>query len=149
MVKKIAVEYLNSEIDQTKSSKPVSLKSPSSGQVTQLAKELSPKILNESPQIFRLLVEQVKDYAIFMLNPEGIILSWNEGASRIKGYDASEIVGKHFSIFYPPADIENCKPQNELRIAIETGRYEEEGWRVRKDGSRFWASVVISPVSPR
>ena len=93
-----------------------------------------------------LLVQSIQDYAIFMLNTEGIIVSWNEGARRIKGYTADEIIGKHFSIFFIPEDIESKKPERELKIAKETGRYEEEGWRKRKDGSRFWANVIITPV---
>jgi PAS domain S-box-containing protein len=100
----------------------------------------------ESPEFFRLLVEQVKDYAIFMLDTSGTILSWNEGARRMKGYEAHEIIGKHFSTFYPRADLESEKPAFELRMATEMGRYEEEGWRVRKDGSRFWCNVVITPL---
>ncbi|MDB6025418.1 MAG: histidine kinase [Verrucomicrobiales bacterium] len=102
--------------------------------------------LVESSEIFRLLVAQVKDYAIFMLSPEGRVLSWNEGARRIKGYEPGEIIGKHFSTFYPQQDKENDKPQFELRMAKDMGRYEEEGWRVRKDGSRFWANVIITPM---
>jgi PAS domain S-box-containing protein len=99
-----------------------------------------------APDIFRLLVEQVKDYAIFLLDPKGIVRSWNEGARRIKGYESSEIVGKHFSIFYPTAEADADKPGYELRIAREMGRYQEEGWRVRKDQSRFWADVTITPL---
>jgi PAS domain S-box-containing protein len=95
---------------------------------------------------FQLLVESVVDYAIFMLDPHGVIRTWNAGAERIKGYKASEIVGKHFSIFYPGADARRGKPDYELRIAADEGRYEEEGWRVRKDGSTFWASVVITAL---
>ena len=95
---------------------------------------------------FRLLVESVLDYAIFLLDPKGIVMSWNAGAERIKGYKASEIIGKHFSTFYPQAEIDRRKPENELRIAAKEGRYEEEGWRLRKDGTRFWASVVITAL---
>jgi PAS domain S-box-containing protein len=91
-----------------------------------------------------LLVQSIKDYAIFMLNPQGIIISWNEGAKRIKGYLPNEIIGKHFSIFYTQEDLEINKPANELKIALATGKYEEEGWRLRKDGSGFWANVVIT-----
>jgi PAS domain S-box-containing protein len=101
---------------------------------------------SETPEFYRLLVEQVKDYAIIMLDREGHVLSWNEGARRIKGYEAAEIVGKHFSTFYPQQDRDNQRPQFELRKAQEMGRYEEEGWRVRKDRSRFWANVVITPL---
>ena len=93
-----------------------------------------------------LLVQSIKDYAIFMLNPQGIIISWNEGAKRIKGYMPNEIIGKHFSIFYTQEDLEVNKPANELKIALATGKYEEEGWRLRKDGSRFWVNVVITAV---
>src|SRR5205814_4551496 len=95
---------------------------------------------------FRLLVESVKDYAIFMLDPEGRVVTWNRGAEAIKGYSAGEIVGKHFSRFYPPEDVQARKPERELETATTTGRCEDEGWRVRKDGSRFWASVVITAV---
>lgn len=94
--------------------------------------------------LYRLLVESVRDYAIFHLDPEGYVASWNIGAERIKGYRADEIIGKHFSTFYPEGDKD--KPPLELKGAIETGRYEDEGWRVRKDGSRFWASVVITAL---
>jgi PAS domain S-box-containing protein len=95
---------------------------------------------------FRLLVESVVDYAIFMLDPQGVILTWNAGAERIKGYTANEIVGKHFSVFYPGADARRGKPDYELRVATDEGRYEEEGWRIRKDGSSFWASVTITAL---
>jgi PAS domain S-box-containing protein len=95
---------------------------------------------------FRLLVEAVRDYAIFMLDPEGRILTWNAGAERIKGYRAEEAIGKHFSIFYPPEDIQAGKTEKELEIARQEGRFEEEGWRVRKDGSLFWADVVITAL---
>jgi PAS domain S-box-containing protein len=98
---------------------------------------------------FRLLVESVVDYAIFLLDPGGHIASWNMGAARIKGYTANEIIGKHFSIFYPRQDIAAGKCERELAIATEQGRYEEEGWRLRKDGSRFWASVVITAMRDR
>ena len=98
------------------------------------------------PDQFRLLVESVRDYAIFLLDPDGNIISWNAGAERINGYHADEIIGRHFSIFYPAADARRGKPEYELRIATEEGRYEEEGWRVRKDGSLFWASVDITAL---
>jgi sigma-B regulation protein RsbU (phosphoserine phosphatase) len=96
--------------------------------------------------VFRLLVESVHDYAIFMLDPGGYISTWNAGAERIKGYTANEIIGKHFSVFYPPHDIAADKPGWELREAVREGRFEDEGWRIRKDGSRFWSNVVISAV---
>ena len=101
----------------------------------------------ETPsETFRLLVESVKDYAIFMLDPAGHVLTWNRGAERIKGYSASEILGQHFSRFYPTEDAQSGKCDRELEIAARDGRFEEEGWRVRKDGSKFWANVVITAV---
>ncbi len=103
----------------------------------------------KSHDVFRLLVDSVTDYAIFVLDPKGIISSWNAGAERLKGYKADEIIGKHFSVFYTQPDLDTHKPDRELRIAAETGRYEEEGWRVRQDGSRFWANVVITRILDR
>lgn len=102
--------------------------------------------LRQSEERFRLMVESVQDYAIFMLNPTGHIMSWNEGAKRLKGYHTSEIIGKHFSIFYTAEDLETEKPKRELKIAIATGKYEEEGWRIRKNGSLFWANIVITAL---
>ena len=102
--------------------------------------------LRESEERFRLLVQGVRDYAIFMLDPTGHISTWNAGAERIKGYTAEEIIGQHFSIFYTQEDLEDGKPPRELEIATRTGVYEEEGWRVRKDGSHFWANVVITAL---
>ncbi|HET9986784.1 MAG TPA: PAS domain S-box protein [Longimicrobiales bacterium] len=102
--------------------------------------------LAESEERFRLLVSSVKDYGIFMLDPQGHIASWNDGAERISGYTPSDIIGRHFSVFYPPEDIEWGKPAWELSVAIAEGRFEDEGWRIRKDGSRFWANVVITPL---
>jgi PAS domain S-box-containing protein len=102
--------------------------------------------LRQSEERFRLLVSEVADYAILMLDPEGRIASWNAGAERIKGYKADEIIGQHFSRFYPSEDLEAGKPAYELKVAGERGRYEEEGWRIRKDGSRFWAHVVITAL---
>src|SRR5262249_34747875 len=93
-----------------------------------------------------LLVHSVIDYAIFMLDPGGHIVSWNAGAQRIKGYTAEEILGQHFSVFYPPEDVAAGKPDWELEVAAELGRLEDEGWRVRKDGTRFWANVVITAL---
>jgi PAS domain S-box-containing protein len=95
---------------------------------------------------FRLLVASVRDYAIFLLDRDGNVVSWNPGAERIKGYSSDEIVGKHFSVFYPPAEARRGKPDYALRVAADEGRYEEEGWRVRKDGTPFWASVVITAL---
>jgi PAS domain S-box-containing protein len=94
----------------------------------------------------RLLVQEVKDYAIFMLDPKGKIMSWNAGAERLKGYSAGDIIGKHFSIFYEKGDVADGKPQRELEVAETEGRVEDEGWRVRKDGTRFWANVVITAL---
>jgi PAS domain S-box-containing protein len=94
----------------------------------------------------RLLIESITDYAIFMLDPEGRVTSWNQGARIIKGYEASEIIGRHFSAFYPPSDIEAKKPERELELAAKHGRIEDRGWRLRKDGSRFWANVVITAL---
>lgn len=102
--------------------------------------------LFESERNFRLLVENVADYALYMLDPTGIITSWNIGGQRIKGYAPGEIIGQHFSRFYTEIDRANGKPLRALGIATDHGRYEEEGWRVRKDGTFFWASVVIDPI---
>jgi len=102
--------------------------------------------LFESERSFRLLVEAVADYALYMLDPTGIITSWNSGGERIKGYTPEEIIGQHFSRFYIETDRSNGKPARALKIAKDQGRYEEEGWRVRKDGTFFWASVVIDPI---
>src|SRR5690242_9679942 len=98
------------------------------------------------PDQLRLLVATVRDYAIFMLDPLGHVATWNLGAERIKGYAASEIVGRHFSVFYPPEEVARGKPAWELAEAERDGRFEDEGWRVRKDGSLFWANVVITAV---
>jgi PAS domain S-box-containing protein len=102
--------------------------------------------LRKSEERYRLMVEGVKEYAIFMLDTRGHILTWNDGAQRIKGYSANEIIGKHFSIFYTSEDLETKKPERELIIAAETGKYEEEGWRVRKNGTVFWGNVVITAL---
>jgi PAS domain S-box-containing protein len=102
--------------------------------------------LQQTEQRFRLLVEAVQDYAIFMLDPEGHIASWNAGAQRSKGYTADEIIGQHFRVFYPPDKQAERHPEHELELARLDGRYEEEGWRIRKDGTRFWAQVTITAV---
>jgi len=102
--------------------------------------------LRQSEERYRLLVEQVTDYGIFMMDEKGRIASWNEGAKRIKGYDASEVIGRYFSMFYPEEEIFNSKPAYELKLAHQKGKYEEEGWRIRKDGTRFWANVIITAV---
>src|SRR5262249_8371652 len=97
-------------------------------------------------QMFRLLVQSLTDHAIFMLDPEGRVINWNPGAQRIMGYGAQEIIGHHFSQFYGRDDVEVDKPKRVLETALRNGRFEEEGWRLRKDGSRFWASVVVEPI---
>ena len=97
-----------------------------------------------SPEVFRLLVDTVEDYAIFLLDLDGIIRSWNAGAERLKQYKADEIIGKHFSIFYTAPDLAKDKPAYELAVTSKVGRFEDEGWRVRKDGTRFWANVIIT-----
>ena len=98
------------------------------------------------PEVFRLLVENVTDYAIFVVDPAGIIRSWNSGAERLKGYGAEEIIGRNFSVFHTADDLAEGQPAEELRVAARTGRHEDEGWRVRKDGSRFWADVVTTRI---
>ncbi|MDZ4342870.1 MAG: PAS domain S-box protein, partial [Candidatus Binatia bacterium] len=104
------------------------------------------KAIHYGDQRFRMMVEAVQDYAIIMLDPDGYVVSWNSGAERINGYQAKEIIGKHFSCFYPPEDIEHGKPEHGLKVASSEGRFKYDGWRMRKDGSRFWANVVIIPV---
>ncbi len=121
---------------------------------SKITRDLSERRENEervrrSEERFRLLVQGVQDYAIFMLDPDGRIMSWNEGAQRIKGYRAEEIIGKHFSVFYPKEVLEVGWPATELREAERNGRFEDEGWRVRKDGTRFWADVVITALRDR
>mgnify|MGYP000134292032 CR=1 FL=1 len=106
----------------------------------------APEKTEVSAEGFRLLVEAVTDYAIFMLDPEGYIMTWNEGAQRIKQYSRNEIIGKHFSIFYTPEDVRSNHPAHELELAEKDGRYQEEGWRVRRDGVKLWASVTITAV---
>ena len=109
-------------------------------------RELAEEELRRSEEQVRLLVSSVTDFAIFMLDPKGHVISWNGGAERLKGYSALEILGQHFSRFYSREDIERGKPDLELKIAAERGRVEDEGWRVRKDGSRFWANVIITAL---
>jgi len=102
--------------------------------------------LRWSEERFRLLAEGVVDHAMFMLDPEGRVVSWNVGAERIKGYRADEILGRHFSCFYPLEEIERRMPRHQLEAASSAGRFEDEGWRIRKDGSRFWANTVITAM---
>jgi PAS domain S-box-containing protein len=99
-----------------------------------------------APDLYRIAVEQTKDYAVFLLDPAGRIMTWNLGAARIKGYSREEIIGRHFSTFYPREAIDRGWPAHELLVATAEGRFEDEGWRIRKDGSRFWASVAISAL---
>jgi len=109
-------------------------------------RKLAEEALRENEERFRSLVEGVQDYAIFTLDHQGHVSSWNTGAARIKGYPAEEIIGKHFSVFYTPEDIKRGKPQAELKTAEAQGRVDDEGWRLKKDGSRFWAYVVITAL---
>lgn len=113
-----------------------------------VSKPTGPKDANEPTRSvdFELLVACVVDYAIFMLDPSGIVTTWNLGAERLKGYRAHEIIGKHFSTFYPAEDLAAGKPDHELEVARSQGRLEDEGWRVRRDGSLFWANVIITAV---
>ena len=98
---------------------------------------------------FEALVEPIEDYAIFLLDTRGHVASWNAGAERLKGYKAEEIIGKHFSIFYPPEALQQAWPEHELKVATQTGRFNDEGWRLRQDGSRFWANVTITALKTR
>lgn len=102
--------------------------------------------LRETQEHFRAIVEGARDYAIFMLDPRGRVITWNQGAERIQGYRAEEIIGQHFSVFYPEEDIKRGKPEIELQTAAEDGKYEDEGWRIRRDGSRFWANVIVTAL---
>jgi formate hydrogenlyase transcriptional activator len=125
------------------------VESPSTGCVVAVVRDITRRKrmeeeLRQSEERFHLMVDGARDYAIFMLDTEGRVATWNPGAERIKGYRADEIVGRHFSVFYSQEDIDRKKPQHELDIVREEGRYEDEGWRIRKDGSRFWASVIIT-----
>jgi PAS domain S-box-containing protein len=105
------------------------------------------QILGE--EVFRLLIEAVEDYAIFLIAPDGQVLTWNLGAQRAKGYEANEIIGKNFSAFYTPEERDAGRPARLLRLAAEHGKVEDEGWRVRKDGTRFWADVVLTALRDR
>lgn len=107
---------------------------------------MSDAATSKSSDLYRLLVEQVRDYAIFALDTNGYVQTWNAGAARLKGYAADEIIGKHFSVFYPQERIAERFPEFELREADRVGHFEDEGWRIRKDGSRFWANVVITAL---
>jgi len=130
------------------SRRPKSSDTPNGGStpITPIANSGLAEAIKRGDRIYQLMVDWVKDYAIFMLDPAGYIASWNQGAERINGYSADEIIGRHFSVFYTEDAIAIGHPQNELRIATRDGRFEEEGWRVRKNGSVFWANVVITAV---
>ena len=130
---------------------PTSRKAPMENSHQELQKEVTDREivtekLKQSEERFRLLVEGVRDYAIYMLDPTGLIITWNAGAERIKGYSAREIIGKHFSCFYRLEDIQAGRPKRALEIAAREGQYEEENLRVRKDGSEFWSSVLITAL---
>ena len=112
----------------------------------QLQPDPRSKVRGVDDDSFRIFIESVRDYALLMLDPTGRIVSWNAGAEAIKGYKADEIIGRHFSTFYPPESIESGLPARELVEAARDGRFEDEGWRVRKDGTRFWANVVITAL---
>src|SRR5262245_50891835 len=105
-----------------------------------------PRPRSADAEMFRLLVDRVKDYAIFLLDANGTVMSWNEGLQRTKGYTADQIIGQHMSIFYTPEDLKAGLPQRLLEIARTQGKVENEGWRVRRDGKRFWADVVITAL---
>jgi PAS domain S-box-containing protein len=107
------------------------------------------RVALDSDSPFRVFVESVRDYALIMLDPQGLIISWNDGAEAINGYTADEIIGRHFTVFYPRESIESGLPERELVVAEAVGRYEDEGWRLRKDGTRFWANVVITALRDR
>lgn len=119
---------------------------PSSQGSAPLADTAAPGAQLGSQESYRLLVESVTDYAIVMLDPQGHVASWSRGAELTKGYAREEIIGQHFSVFYLPEEVATGAPERELAAALETGRYEAEGWRVRKDGSQFWANVSVSPM---
>src|ERR1700737_2181706 len=112
--------------------------------ITPIGKSRLADAVKHGGRIYQLMVESVRDYAIFMLDPNGYIASWNRGAERIKGYSADEIIGRHFSAFYPAEDIAARKPEWELEKAAHDGRFDDGGLRIRKHGTTFWANVVIT-----
>jgi PAS domain S-box-containing protein len=134
------ISTLNAELEQRVEQRTAALQS----EIT--VRNQAEAALQETQEGFRVLVDGVKEYAIYMLDPEGHVISWNSGAARIKGYRSEEILGKDFSRFYKAEDVEAGKPSRELQESLSKGRFEDEGWRVRKDGSAFWANVVITPM---
>ncbi|HEV7387389.1 MAG TPA: ATP-binding protein [Gemmatimonadaceae bacterium] len=134
--------------DKPSKGRPKAAEAPNGGStpITPIAKSGLADAIKHGGRIYQMMVESVRDYAIFMLDPAGYIASWNQGAQRIKGYTADEIIGRHFSVFYTDQANSIGHPQHELEIATRDGRFEEEGWRVRKDGTMFWASVIITAV---
>ena len=134
------IRTLNAELEQRVEQRTAALQS----EIT--VRNQAQAALQETQEGFRVLVDGVKEYAIYMLDPEGRVISWNAGAARIKGYRSEEILGKDFSRFYKAEDLEAGKPARELKESLSKGRFEDEGWRVRKDGSAFWANVVITPM---
>jgi PAS domain S-box-containing protein len=138
---------INEELEQRIEERTLELEISNQTLRAELAEhERQQEILRQSEERFRLIVDGVKDYAIFMLDREGKVATWNTGAQAIKGYTAAEATGKHFSTFYTPEDIARGWPQHELAVARAEGRFEDEGWRVRKDGTRFWANVIITTL---
>ena len=116
------------------------------GTPTEQQESILQKMVEATGQDVRLLIDNVRDYAILLLDAEGRISTWTKAAEQITGYRPEEVIGKHFSIFYPSEDVANGKPARELKIAEEEDRFEDEGWRVRKDGSRYWANVVVTAL---
>jgi PAS domain S-box-containing protein len=114
--------------------------------ITPIGNSRLSETIKHGGRIYQLMVESVRDYAIFMLDPSGYIASWNRGAERINGYSASEIIGRHFSVFYPQVDVDARKPAYELEVAARDGHFEDEGIRLRKDGTAFWSNVIITAV---
>jgi PAS domain S-box-containing protein len=121
------------------------MQTPNSTETDQLSGERYEASLTQDGR-YRLLIESIRDYAIYMLSPTGLVTSWNPGAERFKGYKADEIIGRHFSTFYTAEDRDAGVPARALQTATDTGKFEAEGWRVRKDGTRFWAYVVIDAI---
>src|SRR3984893_835792 len=118
----------------------------SEGYKTAIAPNSAEEALRECDEKYRMLLDEVQDYAIFMLDPQGMIVSWNAGAERIKGYRGEQIIGHNFSCFFPPEDIKRGRPEEVLRMATASGRHEYQGMRVRKDGSRFLANIIFTAL---